>query len=80
MPHTLLLHLNNDDPIIGEVDELPGRTDQLITLINPRRKDGKDLHYLEDSVVSIIVPVVRISFIELIPSDMEEEIVSFVKD
>jgi len=80
MAHRLLIHLHNDDPIVGEVDELPGRTDQLITVHNPRRKDGKDLHYLEDSVVSIIIPLVRITFIELIPSDMEEEIVSFVKD
>lgn len=80
MAHTLLFHLHNDDPIVGEVDELPGRTDQLIIINNPRRKDGKDLHYLENSVVSIILPVVRITFIELVPSEMEEEIVSFVKD
>jgi hypothetical protein len=80
MTHTLLFHLHNDDPIVGEVDELPGRTDQLITINNPRRKDGKDLHYLENNVVSIILPVVRITFIELVPSDMEEKIVSFVND
>jgi len=80
MTHTLLFHLQNDDPIVGEVDELPGHTDQLITINNPRRRDGKDLHYLEESVVSIILPVARITFIELVPSEMEEEIVSFVKD
>ena len=80
MTQTLLFHVHNDDPIIGEVDELPGRTDQLITINNPRRKDGKDIHYLEGDVVTIIMPVVRITFIEIIPSDMDEEIVSFVKD
>jgi len=80
MAQTLLIHLQNDDPIVGEVEELPGRTDQLIIVNNPRRKDGKDLHYLEGSVVSIILPVVRITFIELLPSEMEEEIISFVKD
>ena len=80
MAQTLLFHLHNDDPIVGEVDELPGRTDQIITINNPRRKDGKDLHYLEDSVVSIILPIVRITFIELLPSAMEDEIISFVKD
>jgi hypothetical protein len=80
MTHTLLFHLQNDDPFIGEVDELPGRTDQLITINNPRRKDGKDIHYLESNVISIILPVVRFTFIELISDKMEEEIVSFVKD
>jgi hypothetical protein len=80
MTHTLLFHLHNDDPIVGEVDELPDRSDQLLTINNPRRRDGKDVHYLEESVVTIILPVVRITFIELLPSDLEEEIVSFVKD
>lgn len=80
MSHTLLFHLHNDDPIVGEVDELPGRLDQMITITNPRRKDGKDLHYLENNVVTIILPVVRITFIELIPSATEDEIISFVKD
>ena len=80
MTYKLLLHLHNDDPLIGEVDELPGRTDQLITINNPRRKDGKDIHYLEGNVVTIIIPVVRITFIELIPNEMDEKIISFVKD
>ncbi len=80
MTYKLLLHLHNDDPLIGEVDELPGRTDQLITINNPRRKDGKDIHYLEGNVVTIIIPVVRITFIEIIPSEMDEKIISFVKD
>lgn len=80
MTQTLLIHMQNEDPVVGEVDELPGRTDQLLFINNPRRKDGKDLHYLEGNVVSIILPVVRITFIELLPSEMEDEIISFVKD
>jgi len=80
MPHTLLFHIHDDDPIVGEVDELPGVTDQIITLNNPRRKDGKDIPYLEANVVSIMMPLHRISYIEIIPNEMEEEIISFVKD
>jgi len=80
MPHTLMLHIQNDDPIVCEVDELPSMTDNLITVNNPRRRDGKDVHFLESNVVSVIIPVHRISFIEIMPSSMEEEIVSFVKD
>ena len=80
MAHTLLIHIVNEDPIVGEVDELPGMNDTLILLNNPRRKDGKDVHYLDSSVVSILMPVSRTTFIEIIPSEIEEEIISFVKD
>jgi len=80
MPHTLLFHIHDDDPIVGEVDELPGVADQMITVSNPRRKDGKDVPYLEPNVVAIIMPLHRITYIEIIPNEMEEEIISFVKD
>ena len=80
MTHTLLIHIVNEDPIVGEVDDLPGNTDTIIQINNPRRRDGKDIHYLESSVVSILMPVSRTTFIEIIPSEMEEEIISFVKD
>ena len=80
MAHTLLIHIVNEDPIVGEVDELPGMNDTLILINNPRRKDGKDVHYLDSSVVSILMPVSRTTFIEIIPSEIEEEIISFVKD
>ncbi|HBG74052.1 MAG: hypothetical protein A2X25_08360 [Chloroflexi bacterium GWB2_49_20] len=80
MTHTLLIHLQNEDPIVGEVEELPSTTDQLITVNNPRRRDGKDVHYLESNVMAIILPILRITFIELIKNEMDEEIVSFVKD
>ena len=80
MTHTLVFHIHNDDPIVGDVDELPGRNDQLITINNPRRKDNKDIHYLDGNVVTIILPVVRITFIELLPNESEEGIISFVKD
>jgi hypothetical protein len=80
MAHTLMFHFINDDPIVGEVEEFPSTTDSLIIINNPRRRDGKDIHFLESNVVSVILPVHRISFIELMPSDSEEAIVSFVKD
>ena len=80
MTHTLVFHIVNEDPIVGEVDDLPGTTDTLIQVNNPRRRDGKDIHYLDSSVVSILMPVSRTTFIEIIPSEIEEDIISFVKD
>jgi hypothetical protein len=80
MTQTLLIHVVNEDPIVGDVDELPSETDTLVSVNNPRRKDGKDIHYLDSRVVTILLPVARITFIEIIPSEIEEEIISFVKD
>ena len=80
MPHTLLFHIHDDDPLVGEVDAMPSVSDQLITINNPRRKDGKDIAYLESNVVTLLMPLHRISFIEVIPNELEDEIISFVKD
>ncbi len=77
---TLLLHVLNEDPIMGEVDTLPTTTDNIVLLRNPRRRDGKDLMNLEANVTQIIWPMTRINFIEIIPTGEEEEIVSFVRE
>ncbi len=77
---TVLLHLQSDDPVLGEVDELPGPSDALIVVKNPRRKDGKDVYYLDANVTTVIWPVIRINFIEVIPTGEEEEIIGFVRE
>ncbi len=77
---TILIHLMNEDPVLGEIEELPNPSHQLISVKNPRRKDGKDLPYLESNVVTVVWPLSRISFIEIIPSGEEEEIIGFVRE
>ena len=76
----VVLHMLNEDPVMGDLDELPQKNDTLIYLNNPRRRDGKDLPYLEASVNSVIWPTSRISFIEIIPGFEDEKIVSFVRE
>jgi hypothetical protein len=80
MAQTVIIHISNEDPIMGEVDELPKPTDTVITVHNPRRRDGKDLHYLASDVVTVIWPIHQLSFIEVLPSGGEEEIISFVRE
>jgi hypothetical protein len=65
---------------MGEVEELPQPSDQIIMLKNPRKKDGKDVHYLEPNVNLVIWPFHRITFIELIQDVEEDEIISFVRE
>ncbi len=77
---SVIIHLQNEDPILGEIDSLPTATDTLIILKSPRMKDGKDLRNLEANVTTAIWPISRVSFIEVLPSGEEEEIITFVRE
>jgi hypothetical protein len=70
----------NEDPVMGEVEEMPSLSDVLVLVKNPRRRDGKDLPYLEQNVTQVIWPMSRINYIEVIPGVEEEEIISFVRE
>ena len=70
---TVVVHLVGQDPMLAEVDKLPEPTDQMITCINPRRRDSKPLHYIEDQTTSVIMPVHRITFIEVLPDEAAQE-------
>ena len=78
MSYTVVLHIQNEEAVVGEIEEIPAPTDTLITIANPRRIDGKDLHYLTENVVTVIFPVHRVTFIELMPTKEEDEIIGFV--
>jgi hypothetical protein len=70
----------NEDPVVCEVDEMPDPTDQFLVLHNPRRRDGKDVHYLDEDVTSMMVPWHRINFVQLMPSTDVEEVIGFVRE
>ena len=80
MSYTLVIHVSNEEPVVAEADDLPNMTDTMITVKNPRRMDGKDLHYLDENVVTVIWPLHRINFIEILPTKEEEEIIGFVRE
>ena len=80
MAYSVIIHLPNEDPICGELDHLPTATDTVLTVQNPRRRDGKDVHYLSNDVITVIWPINQISFIEVMPSEGEERIIGFVRE
>jgi hypothetical protein len=80
MAYSIIMHLVGEDPVAGEVEELPATTDLLVTISNPRRIDGKDLHYLAENVTTVIWPIHRITFIEILTGKEEEEIIGFVRE
>ena len=76
----VILHMPNAEPILGEIDKLPDPKDLLIQVHNPRMRDGKDLHFLQSNVVSILWVVNQLSFIEILPGEEDEEIIGFVRE
>jgi hypothetical protein len=80
VPVTLVLHIQNSEPVVGEVDSIPSPSDRLILLNNPRKLDGKDLTILTEDAVSILWPVERINFIEVLSAKEQEEIIGFVRE
>jgi hypothetical protein len=80
MPISVLVHLSGEDPVLGEVEELPSSTDTTILINNPRKRDEKDLPYLAETVVSVVWPMHRINFIEILPTREEEDLIGFVRE
>lgn len=76
----VILHFPSGDPILGEIDKLPEPQDSIIKVTNPRRRDGKDIHYLQHNVVTVLWPTNQIAFIEILPSEFDEEIIGFVRE
>jgi hypothetical protein len=80
MSITIIVHIANEEPIVCETEEMPNGDDQFLVLDNPRRRDGKDLHYLEEDVSRMLVPWHRINFVQVLPSAEAEEIIGFVRE
>jgi hypothetical protein len=80
MSISVIVHIRNAEPMLAEIEELPQSSDTLIKLSNPRQRDGKDLIFLEHNVVNVIWPLAEISFIEILPGESAEDVVSFIRE
>lgn len=78
---TVLVHVTNEDPFLAEVPELPGKSDTLIEFVNPRLRDGKALRYVTQGMSSLIFPLHRISFLEIMAGEEERaQLVEFFRE
>ena len=80
MPITVQIHIINEEPIVAEVETLPTAHDTLVMAVNPRLRDGKDLRFLAPNVTTLILPVSRLNYIQVLPSGEEERVVGFVRE
>jgi hypothetical protein len=77
---SVIIHISNEDPVLGEIPDLPGVSDTMLFVKNPRRRDGKDLPQIDPNVMTVIWPLSRVNFIEVMPSGEEEEIITHVRE
>jgi len=80
MPYSIVLHIQGEEAVVAEVEQLPSPPDVSVTVTNPRRPDGKELHYLSENVITVIFPMHRLNFIEVLPTREEEQIIGFVRE
>jgi hypothetical protein len=80
VPFKIILHIQNQDPVLGDVDELPTTTDTLLIVHNPRRVDGKDLTNISENVMTVMYPIDRLNFIEILGGEEEDQIIGFVRE
>ena len=80
MAYSIILHIAGEPSVVGEIEELPKNTDTLITINNPRLRDGKDVHYIEPNVTKVIWPINKVALIEILESEDEESLIGFVRE
>jgi hypothetical protein len=81
MPISVILHISGEEPIIGEIEDMPIPSDNILIVKNPRKRDGKDLSYIAaEEISSVVWPWDKINFLEILPSEEEEEIIGFVRE
>ena len=76
----VIIHIINADPVLGEIEEMPKSGDTMLKVINPRLRDGRDLHYIQPGVDTVLWPVTQITFVEILPSQHDEQIFGFVRE
>ncbi|MGC9332806.1 MAG: hypothetical protein ACP5JJ_01565 [Anaerolineae bacterium] len=80
MPLEVIVHLHNEDPILAEIETMPDPTHQSLVLTNPRRLDGRRIHYVTEGATAFIFPWTRITFVEVMDAGSEEEVVEFFRE
>ena len=80
MSINLLLHVANEEPLIVEVEKMPEPGDTCVIGMHPRRRDNKEVHYILPDVTTVVFPMWRINFIEVLPSADDEELFKIVRE
>ncbi len=80
MPHVVLIHIQNEEAIVGEIEQVPEPGDQVLIVSNLRYRDGRDVTYLLPETDTVVYPWSRIHCVEILPSEETEEVVTFIRE
>lgn len=81
MAQKVIVHLMDEDSIVAELERMPDPSDSFIRVIDPRREDGKPIHYLKEGSSVVIFPMHRVSSLEIFTAEMaKEEEITFYRE
>lgn len=75
-----VIHLLEEDPIVGELEDMPDPSSQYVTIFTPRRRDGRAVPFLDSNVDKVLFAWHRISHIQLLPEVELEKAIGFVRE
>jgi hypothetical protein len=64
-----VIHLNNEQPLVVDLHELPGAGDALLHCTNVRTKNGQRPVFADDQASEFFFPMLHIRFIEVLPAE-----------
>jgi len=76
----VIVHMLNEDPILADMEAMPDPAHNSIYITNPRRRDGRPVHYITQGATGFIFPLTRITFIEIMEPEKAEEVVEFFRE
>lgn len=77
---TVYVHIEGLETSLMEIEEMPTVTDTLLIGKNPRRRDGKDLPFILPDVTTIVIPLIKVLFIEVLSQEEEEDFETFIRE
>ena len=80
MAYTVLIHIFNEEAIVGEIERMPEPTDQVLVVHNVRCRDGRDVSYVMPDTDTVIYSWQHIHCVEILPSETKEELISFIRE
>ena len=80
MACTVLIHILNEEAVVGEIERLPEPSDQVLIVHNIRYRDGRDVSYVLPETDTVVYSWQRIHCMEVLPRETEEEVISFIRE
>jgi hypothetical protein len=81
MARSVIIHLMNQDPVLAEMEELPGPAATNIHFTNPRKRDGKPVTWATPGATAFIFSMSQVYFVEVMTSEEERRnVVEFFRE